>query len=104
MKESFPALTHLDLTWDLKISPPPFLLGLGRICPTSRLKYVSFPERPTFLLSARNLVTLKLEKISENVYISLEAMIGCLAVLTRLTTLCDKTSLPEQRTRGIRIP
>jgi hypothetical protein len=52
-----------------------------------RLNRISFPQLPTFLLSARNLVTLKLKDISQDGYISPETMVGTLAVLTKLATL-----------------
>ncbi|KAH9008440.1 hypothetical protein EDB83DRAFT_2681333 [Lactarius deliciosus] len=99
MQAPFPVLTYLDLTWDLKDLPAPFFRGapvipaggfLGGSAPRLqylRLKCVSFPQLPTFLLSARDLVTLKLKGIYQNGYISPEAMVGSLAVLTGLRTL-----------------
>jgi hypothetical protein len=111
MYQPFPALTHMDLASDRSLPhlsrALPFIRGrfLGGSAPCLqhlRLKRVPFPELPTLLLSARNLVNLKLEEISEDGYISPEAMVGCLTVLTRLTTLSitirDRASLPEQRT------
>lgn len=97
LQKSFPVLTHLDLTWDLNdfpesdsklpVIPERFLGGsaprLQHLC----LSDIAFLQLPTFLLSARNLVTLKLKQIPPNGYISPEAMVGGLAVLTRLTTL-----------------
>ncbi|KAH8986357.1 hypothetical protein EDB92DRAFT_2116480 [Lactarius akahatsu] len=113
MQAPFPVLTYLDLTWDLKDLPAPFFRGapvipgggfLGGSAPRLqylRLKCVSFPQLPTLLLSARDLVTLKLKDIYQNGYISLEAMVGSLAVLTRLRTLSiafyDDTPPPDQR-------
>jgi hypothetical protein len=105
--KSFPALTHLDLTWDLDdfpesdtegvpVIPERFLGGsaprLQHLC----LSDIAFLQLPTFLLSARNLVTLKVQQIPPNGYISPEAMVGGLAVLTKLTTLsislCEDTT------------
>ena len=114
MQRSYPALTSLDLKWNLGPSqdsgdvavlvfPSRFLGGSAPNLQHLRLNSVPFPGLPTFLLSARNLVTLKLKEIRQNGYISPEAMVGSLAVLTRLTTLSiaffDEESLPEQRTR-----
>ncbi|KAN0131221.1 hypothetical protein V8E53_010925 [Lactarius tabidus] len=112
MQESFPALNHLDLEWDfaelhtatrfsrglpipkrfLGGSSPPLLLHL-------LLKRIFFPQLPTFLLSAHNLVTLELNSISENDYISTKAIVISLATLTKLKTLsimfCENTSPPD---------
>jgi hypothetical protein len=114
-QKSFPALTHLDLSWNLRDFPAPHARGvpvipggfLGGPAPRPsplrylRLKSISIPELPTFLLSARDLVTLKLKEISQNGYISPEVMVGSLAVLTKLTTLSisfrEETSSPDQR-------
>ncbi|KAH9037710.1 hypothetical protein EDB84DRAFT_1577534 [Lactarius hengduanensis] len=99
MQTSFAALTHLDLACVLKDLPapsprdvPPVIPGrfMGGSAPRLqyfRLKRVSFPQLPTFLLSARNLVTLKVKDMYQNGYISPEAVVGSLAVLTRLRTL-----------------
>ncbi len=94
MRESFPALTYLRLALDLgdvfgfvPVIPDGFLGGSAPRLQHLRLEGVSFPELPAFLLSAGNLVTLHLGGISRNDYIVLEAMVGGLAVLTRLRTL-----------------
>jgi hypothetical protein len=117
MQEPFPALTRLDLAWDLKDLPAPFSQGLpvipgrflGECAPRLEHLYIeqiSVPELPTFLFSA--LVTLKLNDISEDNYISPEAMVGSLAVLTKLTTLSitfyDEIDLSEQTTRNMDPP
>ena len=114
MQRSFPALTFLDLAWDYNdlqdsrglmvlVFPSRFLGGSAPNLQYLRLKSVSFPGLPAFLLSARNLVTLKLEEIGQGGYISPEAMVGGLAVLTKLTTLSisfyNEDHLPEERTR-----
>ncbi|KAH9161029.1 hypothetical protein EDB89DRAFT_2235302 [Lactarius sanguifluus] len=93
MQKPFPALVHLDLKWDTKVLPARgapilpdgrFLSGTAPRLQYLRLKCVSFPYLPTFLLSARNL----------------EAMVEGLAVLTRLKTLSisfrNGTSPPDQ--------
>ncbi|KAH9038017.1 hypothetical protein EDB83DRAFT_2677817 [Lactarius deliciosus] len=99
MQKPFAALTHLDLECVLKDLPAPsprdvppviprrFLGGSAPCLQYFRLKRVSFPQLPTFLLSARNLVTLKVKDMYQNGYISPEVMVGSLAVLTRLKTL-----------------
>ncbi|KAH9038001.1 hypothetical protein EDB83DRAFT_2554382 [Lactarius deliciosus] len=109
MQKPFPALIHLDLKWDTKVLPARgapilpdgrFLGGTAPRLQYLRLKCVSFPYLPTFLLSARNLVTLKLKDIYQNGYISPEAMVEGLAVLTRLKTLSisfrNGTSPPDK--------
>ncbi|KAH9029654.1 hypothetical protein EDB85DRAFT_2290745 [Lactarius pseudohatsudake] len=108
MQKSFPALTHLDLGWDLNGAPPvipkKFLAGSAPRLRYFRLGRVSFPQLPTLLLSARNLITLKVKDISQNGYISPEAMVESLAVLTRLRTLSialdEKTSSPSDQMRS----
>ncbi|KAH8995356.1 hypothetical protein EDB92DRAFT_197873 [Lactarius akahatsu] len=94
MQESFPALTHLERTWDLDglpgifpVLPEGFLGGSAPRLRDLHLGGISFPELPTLFLSARNLVTLQLENIFHHSYISPEAMIAGLAVLVRLRTL-----------------
>jgi hypothetical protein len=108
MRKSFPALTHLDLVQNHDSSAFPViprrLLGgsaprLQHLC----LQRVSFPRLSTFLLSARNLVTLQLKDIPPaKGCISPEAMAGSLAVLTKLATLSisfyDDFSTPDLHT------
>jgi hypothetical protein len=99
MQGSFPALQHLDLEWDFTESyttapysgglliPGKFLGGSAPRLQHLRLKRISFPQLPTFLLSAHNLITLELKSISPNDYISMEVIVRSLAALTRLKTL-----------------
>ena len=91
MQKSFPALTYLEFVWDVKYHQSPFpILPRGLLGGSApRLEYlhlsgVSFPGLPTLLLSARNLLDLRLHDIMQN--ISLEKMVAGLAVLTRLRT------------------
>ncbi|KAH9169301.1 hypothetical protein EDB89DRAFT_1489953 [Lactarius sanguifluus] len=123
MRRSFPVLTHLHLAWDLNevlepshashesrdvpsVIPSRFLGGSAPNLQHFRLRNVPFPHLPTFLLSARNLTTLKVENICPNGYISPEAMVGGLAVLTRLMTLSitfdDDEEPPFPSDEGIR--
>jgi hypothetical protein len=57
--------------------------GLEELC----LVRVPFPELPNLLLSATHLVNLRLWSIPSAGYISPEAIVTCLSVLTRLETL-----------------
>ena len=101
MQKPFPALKHLDLEWyftnpprairssysrGLPI-PESFLGGSSPLLQHLRLKHISFPQLPMFLLSAPNLITLELKSIFENDYIPTEAIVTSLATLTRLETL-----------------
>jgi hypothetical protein len=100
MGKPFPALSHLDLAWNLNGKQDPTLGSipviprrfLGRSA--SRLRHLvltslSFPHFPALLLSARNLVTLKLEDIFQDGYTYLfpEALAKGLTMLPSLTTI-----------------
>ena len=109
IQKSFPALTHLSLSWNTYQFPTPYAIiperFLNRSAPRLqylRLRGFSFPQLPTLLLSARNLVTLKIKEMPQIGYISPEAMVRGLIVLTKLTTLSisfrEDTSLPDQVT------
>jgi hypothetical protein len=117
IQKSFPALRHLDLLWtDFSapdtVIPGRFLSGSAPSLQYLQLRYISIQQLPAFLLSSRNLVTLKLKEISQNGYISPEAMVRGLAVLTKLTTFSisfrrhishtsQQTSHPDPRMRAI---
>jgi hypothetical protein len=92
MQESFPALTVLRLLSDedapVHALPGGFLGGSAPCLQELCLRAISFPALPTLLLSARDLVTLKLYKIPPTGYISPEAIVTGLAALTRLSSLC----------------
>ena len=102
MEAPFPALTYLDLAgpaceeavWDL---PDRFLGGSAPCLQHLRLTEISYPALPKLLLSARGLVTLELDctPASGYGYISPEAIVGGLAGLTKLRTLCIKFSYPD---------
>jgi hypothetical protein len=95
MQLPFPALTYLELectpptargSGDFPISGRLFggsALRLQHLC----LKNIPFRQLPTFLLSACNLVTLKLEEISEDYFVSPKALVKCLAIFNALTNL-----------------
>jgi hypothetical protein len=113
MQEPFPVLTHLELCATGNIGVPdelPVVLPvpggfLGGSAPCLRLVKLAgipFPELPTHLLSFRDLVFLHVDKIPPNGYISPDAMVAGLAVLTKLQTLRITfrfwRPFPEQRT------
>jgi hypothetical protein len=90
LQAPFPMLTHLDLSGsERKVLdlPDRFLgaaaPGLQDFC----LGNISFPALPTLLLSTRDLISLRLESIPPTGYISTEAMVGSLVVLTKLRSL-----------------
>ena len=93
MREPFPLLTHLYITavstdW-IQVSPGLPVEFLGGSAPRLRsiiLSGVHHPTIPTLLLSASDLITLRLHRIPPTSYISPEAMIACLSVLSRLET------------------
>ena len=119
MQKPFPALKHLDLEWEFEASrysrglpiPGSFLGGSSSLLQHLRLKCISFPQLPVFLLSAPNLVALELKSISENDCIPTEAIVRSLAALTRLETLSitfydasppdQNESLPDLAMRAI---
>jgi hypothetical protein len=103
MERPFPVLTYLQLSpgnetpSDVSAS----LLG-GWSAPhlkTLNLTGVPFPGLPKLLLSATHLVDLDLWKIPHSGYISPEAMVNCLSVLTRLQTLFIGFESPRSRPR-----
>ena len=91
MQEPFPVLTRLFLQgypkYDAPVLPGGFLGGSAPRLQHIELSRMPFPELPTLLLSARDLVSLRLDRIHLTGYISPEAMVAGLAVLTRLENL-----------------
>jgi hypothetical protein len=90
MQKPFSILTDLDLRYDHRMAsviPDPFLGGYAPQLRKLYLENIPFPELPTLLLSATNLVHLKLDKIPDSGYISANAIATCLSTLTRLQTL-----------------
>jgi hypothetical protein len=83
MQRRFPVLMYLAVWSDEELAPPDsFLSGsaphLGSLC----LENLTFPMFRKLPLVASNLVALRLWDIPDPVYISLEAMVACLAALT----------------------
>jgi hypothetical protein len=106
MQAPFPELTILCLS--LPFIPVPVLPDsfLGGSAPRLRYFYliaVPFPGLPKLLLSATHLVNLYLHDIPHSGYISPEAMVTCLSMLTSLETLQlgfkSPQSCPDQENR-----
>ena len=90
MQEPFPVLAHLELSESAdapSVLPSGFLGGSAPRLQQVVLYRIPFPELPTLLLSARDLVSLRLHYIPPNGYISPEAMVAGLAGLTKLKTI-----------------
>ena len=100
MQEPFPALTHLMLSSDIEIAPVvPYSL-IGGSAPRLQflqMEHLSIPGLPKLLLSATDLVHLKLLRIPHSGYISPEAMVTCLSTLPRLEKLFLKFKSPRSR-------
>ena len=100
MQEPFPALTYLRLTSRDKDAPVLLDGFLGATAPCLlelSLEAIPFPALPTLLLSARNLVALRLSKIPPTGYISPEAMVTGLAALARVESLSIRFEKPAPR-------
>ena len=90
MQEPFPVLTHLSISSQFRnILPLPDGL-LGGFAPSLQqlnLGNVLYPALPTLLLSACNLVDLRLHNILPTGYISPEAMVSHVSTSPKLETL-----------------
>ena len=104
LQKSFPVLAYLDLVYHGQPTHRPVIPRrfLGESAPRLQhlsLKSISCPQLPT-LLSARDLVTLNLDQIFPNGYMSPKVLVTNLAVLTKLTSLdisfYEETSPPHQ--------
>ena len=107
MQEPFPALTHLILRSEDRNAPvlPSRFLGRSATCLQElKLHRIPFPALPILLPSASDLVTLTLSKIPQIGYISPEAMVACLATLTRLSELSIGFRWPNSSPDQIRVP
>ena len=108
MQQSFPALTRLELGYGNETTPVQPDSFLGGSAP--RLQYlilyrIPFPGLPKLLLSATRLVVLKIQEIPPSGYISLEAMVTALTVLTCLEdfdlTFESPLSFPDRKSRRL---
>jgi hypothetical protein len=114
MQERFPALIHLQLTsHDYYMTTPPALpnMFLGGSAPRLQslcLGGIPFPGLPKLLLSANDLVELRLWRIPNTGYISPKAIVTALSSLTSLEILdidfASPLSHPDQRIRRPRPP
>jgi hypothetical protein len=98
MQVPFPALTDLRLyLYDETLSaiPDSFLGGSATSLRDFTLCGIPFPGLPKVLLSAAHLVTLWLYNIPHSGYISPEAMVTLLSVLSSLRTLSLKFLSPQ---------
>ena len=102
MQQPFPALKHLklrpiDYETALPIVPASFLGGSAPSLQTILLDCLPFPGLPNLLLSATHLVKLILWRIPPSGYISPEAMVTGLSVLTKLESLDISFESPPSR-------
>jgi len=104
MREPFPVLRYLSIcSQDGNVLDLPSKF-LGRSAP--KLQYIclssmAYPALPKLLLSASDLVELKLHKIPQTGYISPKKMVRCLATLTRLKFLSIAFQSPPSRPNRI---
>ena len=93
IQQQFPALTQLILGFDsfgretAPLHPDSFLGGSAQRLQSLILFHIPFPGLPTLLLSSTHLVSLVLWTIPHSGYISPEAMVTGLSVLTSLKRL-----------------
>lgn len=90
MQRPFPTLTRLQLQSreeTVPLHPNSFLGGSAPRLQSLFLDCIPFPGLPKLLLSATDLVDLDLRRIPHSGYISPEAMVTGLSVLTRLESL-----------------
>jgi hypothetical protein len=109
MQVPFPELTVLCLSfeglprWYVPPLPDSFLGGSAPHLRRLYLHTIPFPGIPKLLLSATHLVTLYLHNIPHSGYISPEAMVTCLSMLTNLEILhllfTSSQSRPDQEIR-----
>jgi len=102
MLEPFPALTHLCLEsggdpGSVPALPDGFLDGFAPRLQKIWLEGVKFPGLPTILLSAGDLVDLRLDKIPDSWHISPEMLATALSPLTSLVSLSVEFQSPQFR-------
>src|SRR5882757_8816904 len=103
-RHPFPELTHLCLQFDAETVPIPpdsFLGGSAPRLQELRLTDAVFPQLPRLLLSATQLVDLRVERIPDSGYISPEAIAACLPALSSLKTLVFEFINPCQSRSGL---
>ena len=106
LQKPFPALIRLKFGFwpqSAPVLPASFLGGSAPALQSLFLIAIPFPELPKLLLSATHLVELDIRRIPHSGYISPEAILTSLSVLTRLERLTIKfespLSRPDRKTR-----
>ena len=100
MEVPFPELTLLGLSSNgetLSVIPDSFLNGSAPRLQNFDLSGILFPGLPNLLLSAPHLVHLRLIKIPHSGYISPEAIVALISVLSSLRTLALEFQSPQSR-------
>jgi hypothetical protein len=99
MQQPFPALTYLELqpAETAGVVPRSFLGGSAPRLQSLLLYRIPFPGLPKLLLSTTRLVHLYPWRIPDSGYISPEAMVTCLSVLTSLENLIMEFESPRCR-------
>jgi hypothetical protein len=100
MHVPFPELTHLELTSNgetAPVIPDSFLDGSAPRLQYFELTGIPFPGLPKLLLSATHLVNLKLWNIPHSGYISPEAIVALISVLSSLEELTLLFESPQSR-------
>jgi F-box-like len=109
MQVPFPELAILYLSFESLYEPPvlpdSFLGGSAPRLRFLALNAIPFPGLPKLLLSATHLVELRLFNIPHSGYISPEAMVTCLSILTCLETLqLEFISSPDSESQRLPRP
>ena len=100
MEVPFPELTNLSLRSVVKttpVIPDSFLNGSASRLQYFRLEGIPFPGLPKLLLSAPNLVHLGLFHIPHSGYISPEAIVALISLLSSLESLVLEFESPQSR-------
>jgi hypothetical protein len=104
IQQPFPAMTRLQLEFQdeilAPIDPDLFLGGSAPCLQSLTLVSIPFPGLPKLFLSATHLVYLQLWRIPHSGYVSPEAMVAGLSVLTRLESLFIGFESPQCRPDG----
>ena len=101
MEVPFPELTVLYLSYEdrdlsyVPVLPDSFLGGSAPRLRYLALVTIPFPGLPNLLLSSTNLVNLYLHDIPHSGYISPEAMVTCLSILSKLESLQLEFESPQ---------
>jgi hypothetical protein len=98
LQRPFPELTYLLLDFpEAPVVPASFLGGSAPGLQTLCLDRIPFPALPNLLLSAIHLVDLDIRRIPHSGYITPEAMVTALSVLTKLESLQIGFESPRSR-------